>query len=547
MGNANCLNRGGFPPCGPLNPVYIRVRRSRGDSKRVGEFQMWGWPRVNRLSVLIALVSAAGQAGAAVSLPAKTLSDNMVLQRGMNAPIWGTAAAGEDVTVSFRGKDVTAKAAADGKWSVKIETGAASSAPLELVIKGTNTITLKNVLVGEVWLAGGQSNMEWSMKSIGGANLDSAKLADFPEIRLFTQRGTQKWHPCDTTVVKDFSATGYYFAKMIHQTLKVPVGVISSNVGGTEVERWMDPATLAATLPGDTDRMNGDLYKQHMLPIVPYGIKGAIWYQGESNAHNPGRNPHPSWIAPNYKKHFAAMIGGWRKVWDQGDFPFYYVQLANYMALQTQPGESGPWAEVREAQRLSLGLKNTGMAVAIDVGEANDIHPKNKWDVGKRLALNARALAYGEKNLVYSGPIFQSKEIKGNQMRLVFTHGTGLKFVGGAKLTGFSIAGANNIWVFADAVISKDTVIVTGTGVSAPTKVRYGWANNPACNLYNAANLPASPFQTDGEQLPIPVGIAPMAKASVKVFNADGMPGVDMLGRNRERNGSLLMIRALAR
>ena len=510
---------------------------------------MWGWPRANRLffSVASMSIAVAGQAGAAVTLTAKTISDNMVLQRGMQAPIWGTAAAGEDVTVSFRSKDVTTKAGPDGKWSVKVETGTGGSTAYDLVIKGTNTITVKNVLVGEVWLAGGQSNMEFTMKMIGGTNTDSAKKADFPEIRLFTQRGTQKWHPCDTTTVKDFSATGYYFAKLLHQTLKMPIGMISSNVGGTEVERWLDPATIKSILPNDTDKANGDLYNQHIVPIVPYGIKGAIWYQGESNGYAAGRNPHPTWIAPNYKKHFGAMITGWRTVWNQGDFPFYYVQLANYTAVQTQPGETSPWAEVREAQRLTLGMKNTGMAVAIDIGEAGDIHPKNKWDVGKRLALNALAQTYGDKNLVYSSPIFQSKVIRGNAVRCVFTSGTGMKFLNGSKITGFSIAGANNIWVFADAVLDHDTVVVTGSGVPAPTKVRYGWANNPVCNLYNAANLPASPFQTEGEQLPIPVGIAPMAKMSVRALIADGVPGVDLTGRMRERNGSVLILHTVGR
>jgi sialate O-acetylesterase len=473
----------------------------------------------------------------------------MILQRGMSAPIWGTAAAGEDVTVSFRGKDVTAKAGTDLKWSVKVETGAASSAPLELIVKGTNTLTIKNVLVGEVWLAGGQSNMEFTMKMIAGTNLDSAKLADFPQIRLFTQRGTQKWHPCDPTTVLEFSATGYYFAKMLHQTLKVPVGVISSNVGGTEAERWMDPATVKATMPNDTDKANSNLYNEFIVPLVPYGIKGAIWYQGESNAYNAGRNPHPSWIAPNYKKHFGAMITGWRQVWNQGDFPFYFVQLANHHNPQTAPGGQSAWAEVREAQRLTLGMKNTGMAVAIDIGDAADIHPKNKWDVGKRLALNARHYAYGETNLVPCGPVFSSKIIRGNTMRLVFTQGTGLKYLNGAKLGGFNIAGANNIWVNGDAVIDKDTVVVTGSGVPAPTKVRYGWHDNPfpAPNLYNAANLPASPFQTEGEQLPIPVMLMPIAKTSSLGLFADGVPGVDIMGRMRERNGTVLILRTVGR
>jgi sialate O-acetylesterase len=462
---------------------------------------MWGFPRRNGLSICLGILSLGGAASADVSLPAKGFSDNMVLQRGMSAPVWGLAAAGEDVIVSFRGKDVAVKAGTDGKWMAKVETGTAGG-PFELLVKGKNTLPLKNVMVGEVWLAGGQSNMEWTMKNFGGPNLDSARLANFPDIRLMTFRGDGKWHPCDSGSVLNFSASGYYFAKMLHQTLKVPIGIISSNVGGTEVKRWMDPATLKAEVPNDTDKANGDLYNQYIAPLVPYGIKGAIWYQGESDAYIT-RNPHPTWIASKYRTHFGDMIKGWRKVWNQGDFPFHYVQLANFMAAQTNPAETSAWAEVREAQRLSLSLPNTGMAVAIDIGDAVDIHPKNKWDVGKRLALNARALTYGEKNLVWSGPIYRSMSIQGKTIRLVFSHSAGLNAKDGAKLAGFAIAGTDDKWVWGDAVISKDTVIVSSATVAAPAKVRYGWANNPACNLYNGAGLPASPFQTDGGQLPV--------------------------------------------
>jgi sialate O-acetylesterase len=494
------------------------------------------------LSVSVpAILAIAGNSGATVALPTKLFGDGMVLQRGMSAPVWGTAAAGEDVTVSFRGKDATVKAGSDGKWSARIETGAAGG-PFELSVKGTNTLAFKDVLVGEVWLAGGQSNMEFTMEKIGGANLDSARKADYPDIRLFTVRGDAKWHPCDSASARNFSATGYYYAKNLYAALKVPIGMISSNVGGTEVERWMDPAAVAKAMPGDTDKMNSDLYKQFIQPLIPYGLKGAIWYQGESDAHPPGRNPHPSWIAANYRSHFAALIEGWRKLWGQGDFPFHYVQLANYMAAQTDPGETSAWAEVRDAQRLSLTIKNTGMAVIIDIGEAGDIHPKDKWDVGKRLALNARALTYGEKGLAYSGPMYRSKAVRGKTLRLWFTGAEGLKFVGGPKLTGFAIAGADNKWYFADATLDKDTVVLASASVAAPMKARYGWANNPACNLYNAAGLPASPFQTDGDQLPIPVAIHPVAKGwNAKVVSEVGLPGVDLLGRIR-RTGSALRI-----
>lgn len=492
---------------------------------------MWRFPRLNGLPICVSILSLGSAVSADVSLPAKGFSDNMVLQRGMSAPIWGSAAAGEDVTVSFRGKDVAAKAGTDGKWTVKVETGTAGG-PFDLLVTGKNTLPLKNVMVGEVWLAGGQSNMEWTLKNFGGPNLDSAKVANYPDIRLMTFRGDGKWHPCDSASVQDFSASGYYFAKMLHQTLKVPIGIISSNVGGTEVKRWMDPVTLKAEVPYDMDKTNGDLYNQFIAPLVPYGIKGAIWYQGESDAFIT-RDPHPTWIASKYRTHFGDMIKGWRKVWNQGDFPFYYVQLANYMTAQTNPAEESAWAEVREAQRLSLSQPNTGMAVAIDIGDAVDIHPKNKWDVGKRLALNARALAYGETNLVWSGPIYKSMLIQGRTVRCVFTHSVGLKPREGTKLIGFAIAGADEKWVWADAVISKDTVIVSSAAVAAPLKVRYGWANNPACNLYNGAGLPASPFQTDGQQLPVALhpGKALASRAGNLRISPVEMDLMDALGR----------------
>ncbi len=494
---------------------------------------------IRRYGLLLCISAlAASRARADVSLPAKGFSDNMVLQRGMSAPFWGGAAAGETVTVTFRGKDVSAIAGTDGKWSVKIETGVAGG-PFDLLVKAKNTLVLKNVMVGDVWLAGGQSNMEFTLGTIGGANADSLKKAIFPDIRLMTYRGDGKWHPCDTTSVRNFSATGYYFAKLLYQTQKIPIGMISSNVGGTEVERWMDPSALKEAMPNDTDSMNGDLYRDNIVPLIPYGLKGAIWYQGESDAFAMGRNPHPSWIAPNYAKHFAAMIKGWRKVWNQGDFPFYYVQLANFQALQTDPGETSAWAEVREAQRLTLNTPQTHMAVIIDIGEAGDIHPKDKWDVGKRLALGARALTYGEKDLPYMGPLFRSREVRGKTVRCVFWGADGgLKSKDGGKLTGFAVAGTDNKWVWADAEISKDTVIVSSATVAAPAKVRYGWANNPTCNLYNGVGLPASPFQTDGAQLAV-VLAQPGAGGKPYTLRVIGSGLADAMGRSFDREGAM--------
>lgn len=456
-----------------------------------------------------ALVAPVAQAAVSLGLP---FSDHMVLQRNVAVPVWGKAAVAETVTVMFRGQTKTAKAGANGAWRVDLDASAAGG-PFDMTVEGKNTLTLTDVMVGEVWICSGQSNMQKPIKDFGGANLDSIKSADIPDLRLMSTYASKKWHRCTPDSALNFSATAFYYGRELQKALKIPVGVIASAVGGTPVERWMDSATFLADpiLAKDTSTQKGDLYKNYILPLAPYAIKGFTWYQGESNATSTWA-AHPGWTVPYYGAHFKAMMQGWRKVWGQGDLPFYYVQIANFMGAQTNPAEVSAWAELREAQRLDLSLTNTAMAVIIDIGEAADIHPKDKWDVGKRLALPARAKLYGESKLEWSGPMYQSMQIKDKAIRLVFSHGNGLVAKDsagkdGAKLAGFAIAGADNKWVWADAVIDKDTVIVTNAALSAPTVVRYGWANNPNCNLYNAAGLPASPFKTDGAQLPVPTAL----------------------------------------
>ncbi len=469
-----------------------------------------GLPALAAISfpVLAILAALPAPARADVTLAAP-FSDHMVLQRGIAVPVWGNAGAGEQVTVTFRGQSRNVAAGTDGKWLVRLDA-TAQGGPFELVVadQGKNTVTLTDVLVGEVWLAGGQSNMEYTMGPLGGPNADSVKVADFPNLRIMNYRGNGKWSACTPTTVKDFSTTAYYFGRDLQQALNIPVGIVASAVGGTPVEGWMDPATLAVDPLLSTDTAAGNLYKKWTAPLVPMAMKGVIWYQGEANTGTP---PYPTY--PHYRGRIQSMIEGWRKVWGQGDFPFYFVQLANYQAAQTDPGEGGGWAEVRESQRLDLSVKNTAMAVTIDIGEAADIHPKNKWDVGKRLALPALALLYGQSNLVWSGPLYKSMRIQGNTVRLGFGYAEGLMAKGGGKLTGFAIAGADNKWSWADASIDKDTILVTSASVAEPTQVRYGYANNPACNLYNAAGLPASPFQTDGAQWPGPQAPLPVSVA----------------------------------
>jgi sialate O-acetylesterase len=369
-------------------------------------------------------------------------------------------------------------------------------------------VTLKDVMVGEVWLAGGQSNMAWTMKTLAGPNLDSAKAANFPDLRYMNMQAGGRWTAVTESTVLDMSGTAYYFSKEIHRKLGVPVGVLISAVGGTDVERWMDDASIAADADLAKDTGCGDLYLKYITPLLGYSLRGAVWYQGENNARDTS-TPHPAWVVDKYRSHFTALIGGWRKQW-KADFPFYYVQLPNINGLQTGAGENGLWPRLREAQRLSLTTPNTAMAVTIDVGEANELHPPDKWDVGHRLALIARARQYGETGLGYQSPMYESMRIDGKAIRLFFRHAEGLSTKAGGKPTGFAIAGADGKWVWADAAaISKDTVIVSAAAVAAPTQVRYGWGQNPPVSLYNQDGLPASPFQTNGPQLPVALRRAP--------------------------------------
>ncbi len=479
---------------------------------------------------------------------ARIFSDHAVLQRGKPVPVWGTAQPGEKVTVEFRGQKVTTAADDDGDWRVILKPMPAGG-PFQMTVRGNNTIVLNDILVGEVWVCSGQSNMEWPVALSNNAEQEIAQ-ANNPEIRLFVvpkavsdrplkDLNGGAWQPCTPETVRNFSAVGYFFARELQRALKVPIGMIETAWGGTPAESWTSRPTLLAHRslrylvenwrraeasypqalenyqkqladwekavaqaraegkpepkkpdPPQDPRTNpwkpSGLFNAMIAPIVPYAIQGAIWYQGESNA---GR-------AFEYRILFPAMIQDWREAWAQGDFPFLFVQLANFMAVKPEPGESA-WAELREAQTMTLSLPKTGMAVAIDIGDANDIHPRNKQDVGKRLALNALAIAYGKK-VVYSGPIYERMKREGNAIRLYFKHvDGGLTTPNGEPLKGFAIAGADRKFVWAEARIEGNTVVVSSPQVPEPVAVRYAWADNPVCNLYNRAGLPASPFRTD--------------------------------------------------
>jgi len=495
---------------------------------------------------LVIVLILAGVLSADVRLPS-IISDSVVLQQGKSVPIWGWADPCETVTVtgSWGSGKWEATADQDGKWKVKIDSGKAGG-PYEMTVAGKNTVTVKNILVGEVWVCSGQSNMEFTVKQAKNSAQEIADANNYPQIRQFLvgrkviytpmYNCGGKWQVCSAQTAGNFTAVGYFFGRELNKQLNVPVGLINTSWGGTPAESWMskeylenDPnfqpilkkfeATSAdinelkkkyredmqkydavvpqlkaegKPLPPRPEEPIGPghpyspmgLYNGMIVPILPYGIRGAIWYQGESNA----------WRAYQYRTLFPAMIKNWRDAWHQGDFPFLFVQLANYMQSEPQPVESD-WAELREAQLMTLSVPNTGMAVTIDIGEP-DIHPKNKQDVGKRLALWALAKTYG-KNIVYSGPIYKSMKVDGNKAILTFDNvGSGL-MAKGDSLKGFAIAGADKKFVWADAKIEGDTVVASSDKVVSPASVRYAWAINPVCNLYNKEGLPATPFRTD--------------------------------------------------
>lgn len=479
-----------------------------------------------------------------VKLPA-IFGDNMVLQRAHAIPIWGSADPGESVTVTLGEQSQETQADRNGQWKVSLDPVGEAGA-IELEIAASNTIHLKNVLVGDVWVCSGQSNMSFSVSRGNDAAAEIA-AANFPTIRLFqvptTVAGEPRhdtkgqWVECSPKTVGRFSAVGYFFGRDLQKMTGRPVGLIQSAVGGTPAEAWTSDSKLKSDPdfqpildrwadilanpekhqqqyerqlaswkeraekakaagrrvpnrprpplgPNHRHRASG-LFNGMISPLIPYAISGVIWYQGEGNAPR----------AYQYRELFPAMIRDWRERWGQGDFTFLFVQLANFRKKTDQPVESD-WAELREAQTMTLALPKTGMAVTIDIGEANDIHPKNKQDVGHRLALAADAVTYGNKR-VYSGPTLRSITIENDRIRIHFQHvGGGLK-VHGDKLTGFAIAGDDRKFDWADAHIDGDTVVVHSKNVTNPIAVRYGWANNPDCNLYNAEGLPASPFRTD--------------------------------------------------
>jgi sialate O-acetylesterase len=485
--------------------------------------------------------------GAELSVPA-FFSDGMVLQRGAKVPVWGTARPKSEVVVSISQQKKAATADDQGGWKVLLDPMDAGG-PFALVIDGGEKREIQNVLVGDVWFCSGQSNMEMQVKASANAETEIA-AADFPMIRHFStkkavgvdpqEKVEGDWKVCSPQTAGEFSAVAYYFAHELQKAAKVPIGLIHSSWGGSQAEAWIRHETLkelpeaqsivkwwdkvmaewpkrkaaheaalarhrelvaeakemgiASTAkeptipgiyPGHPLQPSG-LYNGMVQPFVQFPIKGVIWYQGESNSDRPIQ----------YRKLFPALIADWRRIWNIGNFPFLFVQLAPYNAVKPEPGES-QIAELRESQAGALSVEQTGMAVTVDLGNDGDIHPRNKQDVGKRLALAARAIAYGEK-LEHCSPLYDSMAIEHGKIRIQFKHARDGLELRGENAKCLAIAGEDRRFVWADAVVDGDTLVVSSRSIAAPVAVRYAWADNTdGCNLFGKNGLPVVPFRTD--------------------------------------------------
>jgi sialate O-acetylesterase len=497
------------------------------------------------LAVILAVTGVTATARADVRLPA-IIGNNMVLQADKPLAIWGWAEPGEDVTVTLGESKAAAKADAKGNWSVKLPAQKASATAAEMTVAGKNTLKLTNILVGEVWAGSGQSNMQWSVSQ--SANKDQEiQAADYPQIRLFLVPNvlspkplsdvTAGWVVCTPQMIPNFTAVLYFFGREIHKTLNVPVGLIGVSWGGSRIEPWITYEQFAAQpeLKPDLDNFNklkadlvasrtqylaltkawvevadkaaaagqeipdppaipanplsqftspSAMYNGMVHALVPYTLRGFLWYQGESNR---GQGMH-------YFDLMKGLITNWRTLWAAPEMPFLFVQLAPYLYDANETALPEIW----EAQAATLAVPNTGMAVTTDIATVRNIHPPNKQDVGKRLALWALANTYGKKDLVYSGPLYDSMAVEGDKIRVKFKHtAPGLVARDGKPLSWFSIAGEDKQFYQAAATIDGETVVVTSPKVAKPVAVRFGWNQIAEPNLSNKANLPASPFRTD--------------------------------------------------
>ncbi len=532
--------------------LHLFMKRvSRTLDRRSRTFRNWNF-------VLLLALASGVRTAAEVSL-SPLFQDHAVLQRDQPIPIWGRADPGETITVTFRDHRVSTTAPADGKWRVTLPALPADTRPAELVVVGRNTLRIADVLLGDVWICAGQSNMAFPVDPEPGRDglrldrqVEETAAANFPLVRHFRAMHTPllapaetvagSWAICTPAAMRRSTAVGYFFARDIHQQLGVPVGIVESSWGGTEIESWMSAETLAthpafqvvhqrwaetlAALPAREAKFKtalaaweereaaaaaggaealaafhqknpkprpsrvaavsvatpSGIYNGMIAPLVPYGIRGVLWYQGETNAGRP----------EEYAALFRAFITQWRKDWGRDDLPFYFVQLASFVAPRQVPGQ---WALLREAQAKALDLPATGMAVAIDNPDPTNLHPGNKQPIGHRLALIALAKTYG-RDVEYSGPVLLSARREGSAFRLTFTHAGGLAATS-PSVKGFAIAGDDRVFHPAEARIDGETILVSAPGVSEPVAVRYAWANAPEVSLINAAGLPAAPFRTD--------------------------------------------------
>jgi sialate O-acetylesterase len=501
--------------------------------------------------LLICAIAVPGVADVSLN---NMFGDHMVLQHGVRNKIWGKADPGEGITVTIGTQSHSTTTGPDGTWQVLLDAINEYGGPHTLTVKGKNEVAFQDILIGEVWVCAGQSNMQWAVDQANDPDLEKA-AATFPNIRLISvpQVGIQEpqwnfsgqWTSCTPETVGSFSAVGYFFGRQLHQTLGVPVGLIDNAWGGSAAEAWVQRGKLAADerfkpliarweqteagMPAAIEAFKkqmeswkteaeklksekkpvppqprspegvmtgnarpGNIHSGVLSPSIGYGIRGAIWYQGETNASR----------AHQYRELFPFMIQSWRDEWGLGDFPFYWVQLADFKAEVAEPGDS-EWAELREAQTMTMTkLPNTGEAVIIDLGEGKDIHPKNKQDVAKRLARWALAETYKRPGIVCRSPLYKSMEKQGGTILLAFDHvepkQSGWRPFDVHDPIGFTIAGGDKKFVPAKAKILPDgRIAVSSDAVADPVAVRYAWADNPVCNLYSSAGLPLTPFRTD--------------------------------------------------
>ncbi len=447
-------------------------------------------------------------------------SDNMVLQRDKPVPVWGKASPGHAVSVVFGGNSQTAKADESGQWKVMLPPMPANAVPQNMTVQGESVIVFTNILVGDVWLCSGQSNMQYALDRSLSPFLGPAKGPDVAALEVkaakpegvryimvdrvlnkYPKLPTKGWKTGEDSMVRYGSAIGYFFAKEINSKMNVPIGVITSAWGGTRIEPWVPEAAWAGS-PVFKDSVKGEqftihgakpatMYKGMISPMVPFAIKGVLWYQGESNVMTNDQE--------TYSEKFRLLVDSWRKLFNDADMPFYYVQLAPYKYSARKPNKEDLLAYYWEAQTSSLSLKNTGMVVTTDlVDKLTDIHPSYKWEVAHRLALTALGNVYQQKDIVYSGPLYSSSKRKKKAVEIRFAHiGGGLASSDGKPLSWFTIAGEDGVFVPADAVIKGKKLVVSSASVKKPLFVRFAWSENAQPNFANKEGLPAVPFRTD--------------------------------------------------